>query len=167
MRRSALFVGVLLAGSLVCAHAGLADHLPPSLVARGRPEHVLAGVDVYKTTVKSLIERYGKPVSFKKPPETEEAGEVTWNLQGSVLHVSMNADGTAYAAEVHGAPATLTRTGKGLRLGGSLQDVQRIYGSRYLRHGDEVTLQWSDETELRLHFAGQRIESMLLLAEVE
>ena len=162
MRRFTLLVALILGAATM-----FADHLPSSLVARGRPEHVLAGIDVYKTSVDSLMGKFGRPVSFKKYPETEEAGEVIWNLKGSVLHASMNADGTAYAVEVSGTPSAFTSTGKGLRLGESLKEVQRDYGNRFLRRGDLVTLQWSDETELRLHLAGERIVSMLLIANVE
>ena len=151
----------------LCPATGLADHLPPSLVARGRPEHVLAGIDVYKTSVDSLMTKFGKPVSFKKYPQTEESGEVVWQLGGSNVHACMIADGTAYAVEVSGAPSELADTGKGLKLGANLAEAERVYGTRFLRRGDQVTFQWSDETELRLHFAGKQIQSMLLIANVE
>ena len=151
----------------LCSATALADHLPPAMVARGRAEHVLAGIDVYKTSVDSLMTRFGKPVSFKKYPQTEESGEVVWQLKGSTVHASMNADGTAYAVEVSGAPSEVADTGRGLKLGASLADAERMYGTRSLRRGDQVTYQWSDETELRLHLVGKRIQSMLLIANVE
>ncbi len=145
----------------------MADHLPPALVARGTPEHVIAGIDVYKTSVDSLTARFGKPVSFKKYPQTEEAGEVVWQVKGSIVHATMNADGTSYAVEVSGAPSEAVGTSKGLKVGASLADAERVYGTRVLRRGDQVTYQWKDETELRLRFAGKQIASMLLLANVE
>lgn len=151
----------------LCSVTGFADHLPPALVARGRPEHVIAGIDVYKTSVDSLMTKFGKPVSFKKYPQTEESGEVVWQVKGSTVHASMNADGTAYAVEVSGMPSAAVDTGKGLKLGASLPDAERVYGTRFLRQGDSVTYQWSDETELRLHFVGKQIQSMLLIANVE
>ena len=130
----------------LCSATGMADHMPPSLMARGRAEHVMAGIDVYKTSVDSLMTKFGKPVSFKKYPETEESGEVVWERKGSTVHAD---------------------TGKGLKLGASLADAERVYGTRFLRRGDQVTYQWKDETELRLRFAGRQIASMLLIANVE
>ena len=151
----------------LCSATGLADHLPPSLVARGRPEHVLAGIDVYKTSVSSLMTRFGRPESFQKYPQTEESGEVIWRLKGSTVHATMNADGIAYAVEVSGAPNEVASTGKGLRLGASLTEAERAYGTRFLHQGDQVTYQWSDETELRLKLEGNQVRSMLLIAAVE
>ena len=58
-------------------------------------------------------------------------------------------------------------TGSGLTLGGTMADLQRVYGARFLRKADGVTLQWRDGTELRVKLVGGKIVSMLLLANVE
>jgi len=52
---------------------------------------------------------------------------------------------------------TTNEKARGLALGQSLADVKRIYGSRFLQQGDNITLQWEDGTELRVHLTSGRI----------
>lgn len=160
--KRALFL-LLLAGTPVLN----ADHLPESRVARGPSETTLAGIDIHHSKVKELIERFGKPDSYKKYPETEEAAEIVWNKDGSTIHATINVDDIAYAVEVSGKPTPITKTGKGLALGASVEDLKKVYGLRYLRKGDQVDLEWKDGTEMRAKLRSQRIESILLLANVE
>ncbi len=144
-----------------------ADHLPANKVAAGRAESTLAGINIHKSRAKELIEKFGKPDSYKKYPETEEQGEIVWKKDGAVIHATINVDEVAYAVVVSGKPNASTRTGAGLELGGSLADLEKVYGRRFGRRGDVVTVQWRDGTEMRVTLTGGRIATILLLAEVE
>jgi hypothetical protein len=152
---------------LLCPEFLAADHLPASPMARGIPEKTLSGIDIHRSHLKTLIERFGQPTSYKKYPETEEAAEVTWDKDGTIIHATINADDIAYAVEVSGKPSALAKTGDGLMLGGALRDLERIYGTRFVKQGNQITIQWKDGTEMRAKFNGPRIVSILLLAEVE
>ncbi len=69
--------------------------------------------------------------------------------------------------EVSGKPTPLAKTGKGLALGATVEDLKKIYGLRFARKANEIDLEWKDGTELRATLHGQQIESILLLADVE
>ena len=82
----------------------MGDHMPRNLVARGPAETMLAGIDIHHSHVKGLLEKLGKPASYKRYPETEEAAEVIWEKDGSRIHATINVDDVAYAVEVSGKP---------------------------------------------------------------
>ena len=144
-----------------------ADHLPESRVARGPAETTLAGIDIHHSKAKQLIERLGKPASYKKYPETEEAAEIVWNRDGTTIHATINVDDIAYAVEVSGKPTPLVKTGKGLALGATVEDLKKTYGLRFARKANEIDLEWRDSTEMRVILHGQQIVSILLLGNVE
>ncbi len=144
-----------------------ADHLRESRIARGPAETTLAGIDIHHSEAKELIERVGKPISYKKYPETEEAAEIVWNKDGATIHATVNVDDIAYTVEVSGKPTALTKTGKGLALGATVEDLQKLYGLRFARKANEIDLEWKDGTEMRAKLHGQQVESILLLASVE
>jgi hypothetical protein len=145
----------------------LADHLPENLVARGKAENMLSGIDVYRSRVSDLLERLGKPVTYDKYPKTEEAAEIVWDKAGSKIHATINIDDIAYAVTVSGKPSAITTTGRGLGLGQTVADVKRIYGNRLMKRGNRVIVQWQDGTEMRALFANSRIISLTLIAAVE
>lgn len=144
-----------------------ADHLPDRLVARGPAESTLCGIDIHESKVSSLLERLGRPVSDEKYPKTEEAREIVWQIEGSRIHATINVNDVAYAVDVSGKPSPLTRTGSGLQLGQTLNDLKRVYGSRFRKRSDDVTVQWQDGTEMRAKLLDNRIVSLVLIAKVE
>lgn len=156
-----LILGVFL--SSLC----LAGHLPNNLMQRGKSDALLCGVDVYHTTLADLRKRFGAPLSYKTYPETKAHAEVIWEQEGSRIHVTAHTDNIAYGVDVSGKPSPMAKTGRGLALGQSLADVKRIYGTRFLQRGDDITLQWEDETELRVHLTSGRITSLELVAGEE
>jgi len=145
----------------------LADHLPSNLVAQGEPETLLCDIDVNHTTLSDLKKRFTSPLSYKTHPETEEAAEIVWEQEGSRIHATINADNVAYAVEVTEKPSPVAKTGRGLALGQRSADIKRIYGSHFLRRGNNITLQWQNGTELRVHLTSGRISSLELIANVE
>jgi|SRR5579872_3690281 len=157
-----ILITVLLFSGMV-----FADHLPTNLVARGKAETTLCGIDVKHSHVSGLLEKLGEPATYDKYPKTEEAAEITWEKEGSKIHATINVDDIAYAVEVSGAANAIAATGKGLGLGQTIADLRRIYGNRFWKHGDEITVQWQDGTELRAKFLNGRIISLLLIAPVE
>jgi hypothetical protein len=145
----------------------LADHLPEDKIALGKPETVLCGIDVSRSHVRELVGKFGKPVTYDKYPKTKDAAEITWEKSGSRIHAYINVDDIAYAVDVSGDASATTTTGRGLGLGQKLADLQRIYGNRFVTHGNRVTLQWRDGSELRATIANDRIVSLTLVAPVE
>jgi hypothetical protein len=162
-----------------------ADHLPDSKISRSKPEHVLAGVNVYRGKMQSIIQRLGKPTKFSEVPLAdgpEGSGERTyeWLHQGINVRV-----GTDYYTDkeskkiVESAPLvvdvwgsqpghSLGSTGAGLSLGDNSEKVKRLYGPRYQKDKSSITLQWKDETTLVIDFNGTgTIKHMQLLAAVE
>jgi hypothetical protein len=144
-----------------------ADHLPPELIATGKPETLLCDIDVNHTTLADLKNRVAKPLSFKNYPETEETAEMIWEQDGSRIHVTVNADNIAYAVEVSGKASPIAKTGRGLAIGQSSADIKRIYGPRFLQRGNDITIQWKEGSELRVRLTSGRISSLELIASVE
>ncbi len=69
--------------------------------------------------------------------------------------------------EVSGKSTSLAKTGKGLALGATVEDLKKLYGLRFARKANETDLEWKDGTVMRAKLHGQQVESILLLANVE
>ena len=183
MNLTARFLGWILC-LLLCCPALLADHLPACKIAIGKPEHVLAGVNVYDDTIGEVIKRLGKPDHFTAttnadyPPGSGERS-YEWDRDGVRLRVGtqFRTDATTkkivesapMIVDVWGeGPGNLGITGRGLRLGADLTAIKKIYGSRFQKDPHAVTLQWKDETTLVIDLKKDgRIVHMQLLAAVE
>jgi len=125
----------------------LADHLPDNLITRGKEETVLCGIDVIRSHDSDLLKKFGKPTKYLKYPEAGvDEAEIRWNVDGSIIRAYINADHVAYSVEVSGKAGAITKTGRGLSLGQTLADLERIYGKKYWKQGNEITLQWDDKT---------------------
>jgi hypothetical protein len=144
-----------------------ADHLPDRLVIQGQAETTLGGIDIHRSTASSLLKTFGKPASDEKYPKTEEAREIIWAMEGFRIHATINVNDIAYAVDISGKPGSLAKTGSGLGLGQTLSDLKRIYGTRFSKRGNDVTLQWRDGTEMRAKLLNARIVSLTLIAQVE
>jgi hypothetical protein len=162
-----------------------ADHLPQEKQALGKAEHVLAGVNVYKGKVADAVRRFGTPARIEDQTDSDYpdgSGEKTyhWELAGLRLQLATvyRTDSKRHAViesppqivDVWGGLSTSSagRTGAGLRLGQTLQDVIRVYGPRFQQNDSSVVLQWADDTMLVIDFDGSgRIAHMHLEASVE
>ena len=167
MRRALVLLLLMVGGTAV------ADRLPVNLLARGKVERTLGGVDIdleHGSRPKDLLDRLGKPETYKTT-DPMDCGEIVWVKGGSRLQTEIgcgkvHAEDTTVAVEVSGTPSDLTRTGAGLNLGDTMDNVKRCYGTRFGRRGDQVRLQWEDETELRLTLRGGKIVRMMLVANL-
>jgi hypothetical protein len=142
----------------------------------GESEATLAGVTLNRTTVSDLKKRVPAPLSVKTY-SPGSASVVAWEEAGLRISVSF-AGQLASAVAVTGKSTPASKTGRGLALGRSIADLERIYG-RFCRIDDGrnyYILRWSDGTELRAHVphanfdhpaAKERIASLELLASVE
>jgi hypothetical protein len=92
---------------------------------------------------------------------------MVWIMDGFKIHATINVADIAYAVDVDGKPGPMTTTGRGLGLGQTLSDLTRIYGPRFSRRGNQVTVQWRGGTEMRATLLNRRIVSLTLIAPVE
>jgi hypothetical protein len=177
--RNLLFVWLLFACSRLQA-----DHLPPSKMAQGKPEHVLAETNVYDGKIASVIQHLGKPDKVTSTTNADYpagSGERSyeWNRSGVRLRVGTEFRTDDQTKEViESAPmiidvwgeqkGTFGSTGKGLVLGDNLAAIRKVYGPRFQTDPHSITVQWRDETTLviDLNRAG-RIVHMQLLAATE
>ncbi len=122
---------------------GRADHLPEKQQARGMPETSLAGIYLDgRTKLKDVIKSYGKPTSTKAwlndNPNIYSSWDYYWVRPGLKLHLVVQGlrgkvSTTEYISLVEvdeGTSRRFGRTGKGLKIGDSLSDLKRTYGSR-------------------------------------
>jgi hypothetical protein len=143
---------------------------------------MLGRVQLQHTTARALTELYGRPsqehyyrAENRAPPERENR----WKFKDGELRVFVfersGRESTIYSVEAFGTiPSDWSRTSKGLSLGASLNDLRRIYGTRYQSgtlpaNGRRwVVVQWKTENELRVDFDNQgAICHMQLTAPVE
>jgi len=169
---SALFV--------IAPHVGLGDHLPASLVARGRPEVLLAGKSIRRpyASLKEIEGKWGPPTAVSESKDRNLCDRLlSWNLQNVTVTVSVGCtppgNPVVYTVEIKGTdPARKFSTGRGLCLGDPLEKIYSLYGRRSLLSkgldGREITVQWSNGAELNATVAeGNRIVRIQLLPQVE
>jgi hypothetical protein len=113
------------------------DHLPASEQAKGKPEKILAGINIERSRISDIIKLYGKPakVSIDPKPSNLNVVEIRhyyWSKGSMTLHVAMYGEYMGFI-DVKGAPGSsqIVRTGRGLKIGDELAAVRRIYGPRF------------------------------------
>ncbi len=138
MNRRAIIV--LVASLIGFASTSRADHLPANLLARGRPETKLAGIDLRRVKLAEITKLYGPPTRVKAweqdNPKFSNSYDYYWNRRGIELKVVVErVSGNEFITYLDGkGPKTWRKigtTGKGVRLGDSLRDLKRIYGGRF------------------------------------
>jgi hypothetical protein len=182
MAGSFLIGAAVLSVSMV--DAPLTQHLPDRLQATGKPEHVLAGIDVYRTLPTDLSARLGPTVKTEVFNGDRALGwESThywWLKTGVRLRVATQSflrNGAPPRVrlsdiDVWGpvrGPNRIGVTGAGLGLGDSMARVVRCYGSRLSvdggSEGTTVVIQWPDGTSLTVDLdKGGRIVHIQLSA---
>jgi len=163
-----------------------ADHLEGKQRATGAPEHVLCGIDVYKTAVTEVIKAYGEPTEKRDIPavglKDGVGGErnYTWVKVGLRLAVwtgyHNDHESSVYGVDVWGpAPqGELGKSGRGLALGSTLQQQKAICGDRFFVSSRDkgkvksVLLEWRDGTQLVADYDPDgHISHMQLSADIE
>lgn len=159
-----------------------ADDLPEHLRIKGAADTLLAGIDVYKSTVREAIIKLGKPTKVIDYPETGPvAGERDYEWEEGQLKLTCGTwydkgdESVIYSVEVWGknADGRMGSTGRGLALGSTISEIHRIYGRRMLVNRLEngivqVTIQWRDDTTLYLFLSKSgHLNHIHLLAATE
>src|SRR5471030_2485823 len=85
-------VAVFLAfGILTMQQVVRADHLPPAEMARGRSEHILAGINVYDGKIETVVKNLGKPLKYTDTADDGRVGsgerKYEWIRDGVRLRV--------------------------------------------------------------------------------
>ena len=160
----------------------IADHLPSSQLAQGKPETRLGPVLLDQTTVNDLVRLYGEPCGRKVISDDNQGtrGEriYSWKMGPAKLEVRTwfqpKGESAIDSVEVWGDSAEQLTTGCGLHLGAKKSDINRLYGDRYQSgskkpHGSAfVFLQWriGNELHVDLNENGQ-VDHILLVAPQE
>lgn len=147
-RICAVVLGLLLF-TIICN----ADHLPPELQARGRPEKKLARIHLEQTRLADVIRMYGKPSKIEKQPSPPDITMIDyyWNLSRGKLHLLMVQDFISLVEVEGSAGSAWLQTSRGLKIGDNLDDLRRLYGPRYKvrkvpsANVHEVIIQWRSE----------------------
>jgi hypothetical protein len=138
------------------------DELPDNLLAHGRQERLLAGMDVLSATVAQAEEWLGKPTQEQvtDPEQKGIAGEKTYvwekplvkvTLKTGFLHDARVKGRYAESPEVitvEGSDGSIGRTGRGLKLGDKFSQVEKLYGHKFVRKGNTIDVQWKSGTDL-------------------
>jgi len=184
-RRFAVVVEVV-AFALMVIVPTAADHLEGKLQAVGKPEHMLSGIDVYKTTIAEVIKIYGEPTSKRDlPAEGVKDGvggqrNYTWEKKGLRLAAwtwyHNDHESAVDGVDVWGPGPyeKLGETGRGLRLGATLQQQKALYGNHFFVSSRDkgrvksVLLEWRDGTQLVVDYDPDgHISHMQLSANIE
>ena len=165
---------------VIAPHVGLGDHLPASLVARGRPEVLLAGISIRRpyASLKEIEGKWGPPAPAVESKDRNPCDRLlSWNLQNVTVTVSVGCEPpgnpVVYTVEIKGTdPARKFSAGRGLCLGDPLEKIYSLYDRRSLLSkgpvGREITVQWSNGAELNATVAeDNRIVRIQLLPQVE
>jgi hypothetical protein len=119
----------------MCQVPARADHLPEELLASGKPEIALAGINLKTTKFKDVIRMYGQPTRKKQVGNDASWTGYIWELPGAKLEVGVIQDKAGpkiYDIYVEGtARGKVGSTGRGLKFGDSIKTIKSIYGSRF------------------------------------
>lgn len=161
----------------------MADHLDETRVARGKPEHILCGIEVTKSRIADVIRLYGTPIHVEDNPleDTPGSGEpnYVWEKNGVRMEIGTGyytrngkrIESETYSVKVSGkgAHGSLGRTSAGLALGMKWTRLKQLYGNRFFRSSkSSFLIEFRDETRLYVSVDDSgRITSMHLLANIE
>lgn len=157
----------------------LAGHLSDNKITKGEAEHVLCGINVYKTKIEKVIAAFGKPTTIetfmsKKGDSNYEPGSginiYTWNRSGSKMRLrswfttdektGKIVKGDVFEIDVWGGKAKkeIGVTGKGIALGDSLLKVLKTYEkptSQEKNPSNKISnyfIRWEDGAHLDVDF---------------
>ena len=134
---------LLLLALLLAANIAIADHLPESLMARGEPEDTLAGINLRTTTADEVMKKFGPPTRKVTVPNNPAWTGYLWSNQNTQLEVEVSRGRSRDYVETitvvrlnNTSPLSVNNlaeaeaTGRGLKLGDTLDTLKGIYGSR-------------------------------------
>jgi len=137
-----VLLGILLGFCGTACTSG--DGLPESKLARGTNEHLLAGIDIFHTSVEQAVRKLGEPTSVHETSaETSDAvGEKSyaWDKPGVMIEArTIFSDDPLFKRKrreafsvvlVKGTDRVTGRTGRGLELGAPYNfDISNIWKS--------------------------------------
>ena len=134
---------------LVLLVASLLMTIPVATQARGESETVLAGIDIFHSTIADIVKLYGPPEGVYAAPEPYPAGtkQYKWGRLTVTLKVltepTKSGDQiTAIQIDGEGDGKPISRTGRGLKLNDKQQEIKKIYGVEPA--DSSATLEWPD-----------------------
>ena len=146
------------------AVASSANHLPQPKIAIGRSEFGLCGINVQHSSITEVLNKMGPPDAVEG-----EKDRYIWHKQGVRMEVgtitALDSDGNltkdyvAYvAATGDKSVGVFGTTARGLRLGDTLNDLERLYGRRYVKRLSggilrSITIEWKDTTFMEVAFS--------------
>jgi hypothetical protein len=140
-----------------------ADDVAASKLARGKDELVLAGIEVHKTSIDTVLRKLGKPTQKRQDPPAAVEGErfYVWRKPNVTVEVATGfAEKPIFKGGLREIPSSVTvdgtdgilgRTGRG-RLGAPYSTVARIYGTQYVTKCRQITLEWKTGTTLEVRW---------------
>ena len=81
---------VFLFSFLLCQAPAKADHLPDRLLAAGKPEITLAGINLKTSKLDDVIRMYGQPTRKIEVPNSPVWTGYVWELPHAKLELSVN-----------------------------------------------------------------------------
>jgi hypothetical protein len=139
MKRT-LALGLLFLSGVVA----IADHLPAKLQARGKPENTLAGINLETSTPDDVRRKFGPAAKTIKVPNNPSWTGYLWQTENTLLEVEVSKGKTrdyvdrVTIVRVNGeSPTSISKnpppaTGRGLKLGDTLNTLKGLYGNRFL-----------------------------------
>jgi hypothetical protein len=115
--------------------SALAEHLPEALLARGKPESSLAGINLKRAKLADVVRMYGPATRRVTAPNNPDWIGYVWEKSAVKLEIGFqgpNKSGvidSIYVQGMGGGP--MGTTGAGLKLGDSIETLKRIYGPRF------------------------------------
>jgi hypothetical protein len=151
--------------------SGSAGQSTEPQVARGAPEHLLSGVDIFGS-IKQVVARYGRPTRVEESPVPHGAPgaglrDYMWVMPRATLDVRTGhyvdpktgeeVETNIYSVEVTGTKALkdIGVTGAGLSLGDNFDKARHVYGPyffwRALPDGLRlIVIEWENKTTLAI-----------------
>lgn len=164
MRYAALGFCSLLFSFILFQSTAKADHLPDQLLASGKPETTLAGINLKTTTLNDVIRMYGPPTREENVSNNQTWTGYVWELPHAKIELGVNRGSSGTQIEsiyVEGtAHGQVGSTGRGLKLGDDIKKLTRIYGSNY-----EIATLRNDPSENRVEFTGVTVANQRVTIE--
>lgn len=125
---------------MAVAVPSIADHLPDNLLAHGRPENTLAGINLEKATLDQVLQKYGPPAKKVNVPNNPDWTGYLWQIGGlrleveafhSANKVSLDRISIVRTGTMDTTASNAGSTGAGLKLGDGLDALKRVYGTKF------------------------------------
>jgi hypothetical protein len=138
------------------------------LAQSGPPETALAGIDIHHTRIPDIIKIYGEPEGVYAAAAPYPAGtkQYKWGRLTVTLKIltepTRQGDAiTAIQIDGDGDGKSISRTGRGLKLGDKPQQIKKLYGTGAT--GASTILTWSTGETLQVHVGNkERIDRLEL-----